>query len=195
MNLIFLRFIEVWMQRFPCKVNATPVTYFACDPLHSYFNEPQKNEIYFLNDPKFSDRKMTFILALRLLSDPVLQDNVYFCICMISSYYWINIVWTKFPDRKIRQVWANSLDPDQIARSGSTLFAIPSASFRHKPYEPHHEKTCFCHMRTTKLQFSLRIRAVWSVPLLFAAWIVSTCYSRNFKPLASLISWAGRFKS
>ena len=36
----------------------------------------------------------------------------------------------KFPDR---QVWANSVDPDQTARgavwSESTLFAIPSASF------------------------------------------------------------------
>ena len=26
--------------------------------------------------------------------------------------------------------------------------------------EPHHEKTCLCHMRTTKAQISLRIRAV-----------------------------------
>ena len=26
------------------------VTYFARDPLRSYFDEPQKNEIYFLND-------------------------------------------------------------------------------------------------------------------------------------------------
>ena len=32
--------------------------------------------------------------------------------------------------------------------------------------------TCLCHMRTTKAQISLRIRAVWSTPLLFAAWIV-----------------------
>ena len=35
-----------------------------------------------------------------------------------------------------RQVWANSVDPDLTAprgavRSGSTLFAIPSASFGH----------------------------------------------------------------
>ena len=30
------------------------------------------------------------------------------------------------------------------------------------------EKTCFSHMRTTKVQISLRIRAVWSAPLLFA---------------------------
>ena len=32
-------------------------------------------------------------------------------------------------------------------------------------YEPCQEKTCLCHMRTTKAQISLRIRAVWSVPL------------------------------
>ena len=37
------------------------------------------------------------------------------------------------------------------------------------PVEPRHEKTCSCHMRTTKAQISLRIRAVWSAPLLFAA--------------------------
>ena len=28
-------------------------------------------------------------------------------------------------------------------------------------FEPHNEKTCFCHMRTTKTQISLHIRAVW----------------------------------
>ena len=35
--------------------------------------------------------------------------------------------------------------------------------------EPRHQKTCLCHMRTTKVQISLRIHAVWSAPLLFAA--------------------------
>ena len=35
--------------------------------------------------------------------------------------------------------------------------------------ETRHEKTCLCHMRPTKAQISLRIRAVWSAPLLFAA--------------------------
>ena len=30
------------------------VTYFARDPLRSYFHEPQKNEIYFLNEPRWS---------------------------------------------------------------------------------------------------------------------------------------------
>ena len=31
------------------------------------------------------------------------------------------------------------------------------------------QKRVLCHMRTTKAQISLRIRAVWSAPLLFAA--------------------------
>ena len=33
-------------------------------------------------------------------------------------------------------------------------------------------KRVLCHMRTTKAQISLRIRAVWSAPLLFTPWIV-----------------------
>ena len=36
-------------------------------------------------------------------------------------------------------------------------------------HEPRHEKTCLCHMRTTKVQISLCICTVWSAPLLFAA--------------------------
>ena len=31
--------------------------------------------------------------------------------------------------------------------------------------EPHHEKTCLCHMRTTKVQISLPSHAVWSASL------------------------------
>ena len=37
-----------------------------------------------------------------------------------------------------------------------------------KLFEPRHEKTCLCHMRTTKAQISLRIRGVCSAPLLSA---------------------------
>ena len=32
------------------------VTYFACDPLHSYFDEPQNNEFYFSNEQSISLR-------------------------------------------------------------------------------------------------------------------------------------------
>ena len=50
-------------------------------------------------------------------------------VMVIISIYYRNV--PKFSDR---QVWANSADPDQTAPrgavlSGSTLFAIPSASF------------------------------------------------------------------
>ena len=53
---------------------------------------------------------------------------------------------------------------------GSTSKHLSKVSFR--CHEPRHEKTCFCHVRTTKLQISLRICAVWSAPLLVTAWIV-----------------------
>ena len=36
-------------------------------------------------------------------------------------------------------------------------------------YQPRHEKTCLCHMRTTKMQISLHICAVSSASLLFTA--------------------------
>ena len=39
----------------------------------------------------------------------------------------------------------------------------------HNTYEPRHEKTCLCKMQTTKAQISLRMRTVWSAPLLFTA--------------------------
>ena len=43
-------------------------------------------------------------------------------------------------------------------------FAIPSAFSDSLSYEPRHEKTYLCYMRTTKAQISLRIRAVRSAP-------------------------------
>ena len=38
--------------------------------------------------------------------------------------------------------------------------------------EPGHEKTCLYVICEQQRQISLRIRAVWSAPLLFAPWIV-----------------------
>ena len=43
-------------------------------------------------------------------------------------------------------------------------------------YGPRHEKTCLCPMLTTKTQISRQVRAVWSAPLLFAAWVVLYLY-------------------
>ena len=37
-----------------------------------------------------------------------------------------------------------------------------------RPFEPCHDKTCFCHLRITKVHISLRIHTIWSAPLLFA---------------------------
>ena len=56
--------------------------------------------------------------------------------------------------------------------------------------EPRHEKTCLCHMRTTKAQSDQRLCC--SVPRQYST---SSFYIRNSKPLASLCSWAGQLES
>ena len=53
--------------------------------------------------------------------------------------------------------------------SGSRWCIIISTQQVLNTFKPHHEKTCLCHMRTTKAQISLRICAVWSAPLFFTA--------------------------
>ena len=50
-----------------------------------------------------------------------------------------------------------------------SMFVIFANMFENLMYEPRHEKTCLCHMWTTKAQISLHFRAVWSAPLLFIA--------------------------
>ena len=114
---------------------------------------------------------------------------------------WFRNVWRKMMSKLMSK--HKNRHPDVMHES--RLTAPPSerryflAPVSHTEIEPRHEKTCLCHTRTTKVQISLRILAVWSTPLLFAAWIVQylyyTCCSRNFKTLASLRSWADRFKS
>ena len=49
--------------------------------------------------------------------------------------------------------------------------------------EPRHDKTCFCHMQTTKALIRPDQRLCCS---LSGYYNTSTCYSRNFKTLASL---------
>ena len=51
--------------------------------------------------------------------------------------------------------------------------------------EPDHEKTCL--MSYTN--------AVWSAPVLFAAYNISSFCNQHFKPHASFCSWAGQFES
>ena len=50
----------------------------------------------------------------------------------------------------------------------SEVIQLPKIHVLLLEYEPRHEKTCFSPTRTTKVQISLRIRTVWSAPLLFA---------------------------
>ena len=78
----------------------------------------------------------------------------------------------------------NSVDPDQTLirflhafqntfdyyrkdQHGREASSVMVGSF-----EPRHEKTGLCHMRTTKVPISLLIRVVWAAPLLCVAWIV-----------------------
>ena len=67
-------------------------------------------------------------------------------------------VWVQVKSRERDQPFLTT-DPNL-----ETIFPV-SSSWR--SYEPRHEKTCVCHMRTTNAHINLRIRAVWSAPLLF----------------------------
>ena len=60
MNFIFLKFMKVWTQRVPCKVNGMPFgrQLHARGSLRSCFHEPQKNEIYFLNGNQMTSMKI-----------------------------------------------------------------------------------------------------------------------------------------
>ena len=98
------------------------------------------------------------------------------------------VMYRNYPKFLDRQIWANSVDPDQTAEQQSdqglhclpfhlhlfdallcgkdTLFNFYDNYcyffffFRVFKYGPRHVKTCFCHMQTTKAQISLRICAV-----------------------------------
>ena len=49
---------------------------------------------------------------------------------------------------------------------------LASSVYRHDYMGQVERKRVLYHMRTPKAQISLRIRAAWSAPLLFAPWIV-----------------------
>ena len=52
-------------------------SYFACDLLRSYFHEPQKNKIYFLNvQNRFSHDMVLAIIMLMLLCYVVIKSVV-----------------------------------------------------------------------------------------------------------------------
>ena len=54
------------------------IIYFASDPLRSYFNEPQKNEIYFLKKNRWEPQKneMYFLTNSLTRNDCSPESNV-----------------------------------------------------------------------------------------------------------------------
>ena len=74
-------------------------------------------------------------------------------------------------------VLTNSVDPDEMPQNDARKF-------------------CLQGWAITKVQTSLGIHTVWSVPLLsiIGTYHIWTCYRWNFIFLASLCSWAGWFR-
>ena len=70
---------------------------------------------------------------------------------------------------------------------------------KQQTYEPHHDKTCFCHMRTTKNRCRSACTSVQSDQLLCCSlprsYNTFSFYIWNIITLAGLFSWAGRFVS
>ena len=64
---------------------------------------------------------------------------------------------------------------DPIVRCNLLTISNHCAKYEHTPYNMGHNarKHVFGGLRTTQAQTSLRIRAVWSAPLLFAFWKVT----------------------
>ena len=86
------------------------------------------------------------------------------CYSIWAIMYFIILLWLENQQKTLYWQW-------QLIAQNRTFVTIrtelkPKIQIR---IEPHHEKTCLCHMRTTKAQISPRIHAVWSAPLLFAA--------------------------
>ena len=64
-------------ERYGSRGKLTWRTYFARDLLRSYFHEPQKNEIYFLNvQNRFSHDMVLAIIMLMLLCYVVIKSAV-----------------------------------------------------------------------------------------------------------------------
>ena len=72
----------------------------------------------------------------------------------------------------IRAVWSAPLlfAPCSLFHSVPQSYIFAKVNLDQHRYLSHVMRKCvLCHLRTTKMQISLRIRAVWSAPLLFAS--------------------------
>ena len=117
-------------------------------------------------------KRLTSTNKVPILS-PV-TDNSY-CLTWISGRERMAVEITVRLNLYKRYVWmdrgSNPQPPEhQLDRASSDW---PSRPYEAPEFvtciEPRQEKTCFCPMRTTKAQISLRIRAVLSTLLLFTA--------------------------
>ena len=70
---------------------------------------------------------------------------------------------------KAREAKMKEVKEKQRIREERAKRAREKVELERHNIEPRHEKTFLWHMRTTKMQISLRICAVWSAPLLFTA--------------------------
>ena len=108
------------------------------------------------NDPGFLDRQV-----LANSADPDQSDQGLHCFQFHLNLL-VHYSMIKPPCSNLKVITANCL----VVR---IFWIFTVYTF---PHELCHEKICFCHMRTTKAQISMRICAVWSAHLLFAAYIV-----------------------
>ena len=86
------------------------------------------------------------------------SEDRFFSWCGCHDFLSINIFWNA---RKVLKTWACKKRASTPVRGVQPMFNRYYCNWVTS------EKTCFSHMRTTKVQISLRIRAVWSAPLLF----------------------------
>ena len=92
-----------------------------CEPAHA-FKDSFKHNVSLHGDSIITVKTFDSLAVKYKKSVSCLYNAESFLLCCNDSI---------FSDR---QVWANSVDPDQTdwaGSSGSTLFAIPSASFAH----------------------------------------------------------------
>ena len=108
----------------------------------------------------------------------------------MENVYKLDLIGSRFNMERVL-IYSNN---QSVTFSQKTLFR---QNFCHCfIFEPHHEKTCLCHMRTTRRRSACASaqsdqRLCCSLP----GWHnTSTCYLQNFKTLVSFCGCAGRFE-
>ena len=128
--------------------------------LHDFtFLTLSKFWVVYLQDENFHKKKFSWILlSLSICCFNNNNNKHFFNSTMIKSIFrvlsiiiLISICLLISPWLVIQKEWSNL---DYNSNEVCLILAVFNS------YELRHEKTCFCHMQTTKAQISLRIRAV-----------------------------------